>query len=150
MADPRDKTSFDNIDYHATTMYADAIGDIVFDPTKEGGSAVVGRAVMRVAGGKIRLVGDGDKVAGKLLKVESDGACSVQDEGYCPLPGGEGAVLTVGRPFVGDLGAAGARGFIREAAAPGAAYVEATADDVSNQRGEIVDSSVATETVVKL
>jgi hypothetical protein len=146
----RDEQSYDGLDFHASTYKADGSGDIVFDATKDGGSAVVGKAVMLTGDGLIRLTADGVRVLGQLHRVESDGMCSVQDEGFIDPPGGEAATLTQGAPFVGALLVGGLRGGVRAIGASGAAYAEAAADDTQNGRGQIVNNANTAKVVCKL
>lgn len=87
---------------------------ITYDQDEEGGSAQVGLAVTFSADDTVALVGDGEAVVGKLLKVERDNKCSVQVGGVMTLPGGENATLTRGKKIVGDLGPSSAKGYIRE------------------------------------
>lgn len=143
----RNDVDFRGVHADYTSYKADGV-DIVYDPLQPGGSAAVGKAVM-VSGHKtVRLTGDGARVKGKLLKVEQDGVCNIQDEGYGDLPAGDGAAVTPGRPFVGALGAGAARGFIREVPAAGGAYAQAVANDTQNGRGEIIDSATPAKTMV--
>lgn len=140
MADPRNAVN--NIaKYRAQTFAHDAT--IVYDATAAGGSAQVGLAVTQEGSQTVSLVGDGEEVEGKLIKVESDGFCVVQIEGEMTLPGGEGATLTEGASIVGDLGASSAEGYIR-------AVATGTAAELGRTRGTIVDSSTATAVVVRL
>ena len=44
----------------------------------------------------MQLVGDGEPVLGKLIKVEADNMATVQVAGGCTLPGGTSATLTHG------------------------------------------------------
>jgi hypothetical protein len=149
MATGRDEPGYQNLHAEYTTYKADG-ADIVYSETAANGSLVVGRAVMISTHRTVRLAGDGDRVRGKLVKVESDGMVSVQDDGFADLPAGDGAAVTPGRKIVGALGPAGARGYIREVAASGAAYAEAAADDNNNGRGEIIDSADTTKVIVDL
>lgn len=123
--------------YRAKTYPHDAT--IVYDSTEENGSAQVGLAVSIESDNLITLVGDGENVEGKLIKVESDGFCVVQVEGEMTLPGGDGATLTAGLKIVGDLGAAAAEG-----------YIQAVAAQHTVSRGTIIDASVTTAVVVRL
>lgn len=139
MADPRAANSFELGPYphQVATFPYDAT--IVYDATKEGGSDQVGLAVSIESDNLVTLVGDGENVLGKLLKVEADGFCSVQHSGFMTLPGGDGATLTAGLKIVGDLGAANAEGYIRAVN---------TEDTVS--RGMILDASTTTAVDVLL
>lgn len=117
---------------------------ITYDASEEGGSAQVGLAVTISANaGVIALVGDGEFVLGKLLKVESDGKCSVQTKGVMELPGGNGASLTIGKAIVGDQNATPADGYIREVAT-------ATAAELGVQNGKIWNPATTTAVVVHL
>lgn len=137
MADPRAAVSYEGIGYEAETFAHD--DTIVYDATKVGGSAQVGLAVTLESSKTASLIGDGENLLGKLIKVESDGFCVVQTGGYMTLPGGSGATLTAGLRVVGDLGAASAEGYIQAVS---------TQDTVS--RGMIIDSSTTTAVVVRL
>lgn len=139
----REDTSLEGIGYEGVTLKADNSGDIVYDATQPYGSAAVGRAVMMSGNRQIRLVGDGQAIYGKLLKVEPDGMCTVQDDGKCHLPAGAGAVITVDSKVVGDLGAGGARGFIRNVDA-------AVLAEVAAARHIIMDVGDPTRTWVNL
>lgn len=137
MADPREVTSHIGIGYFAETFPHD--GTIVYNAALEGGSAQVGLAITLEADNAVSLVGDGENVLGKLIKVEPGGVCVVQVGGTVTLPGGDGATLTAGLKIVGDLGAASAEGYIQNAS---------TQHTVS--RGRIVDASDPTAVVVAL
>lgn len=137
MSDPRSEVSFLGIGYKAFTYPHD--NTIVYDETEEGGSAQVGLAVTLESHGTVSLVGDGEQVEGKLMKVEPDGFCVVQNGGVMTLPGGDSATLTVGLKIVGDLGPASAEG-----------YIQAVATQHTVSRGRIIDGSVATAVVVEL
>lgn len=136
MANPRDAVNHLS-KYRAKTYPHD--NTIVYDADAEGGSAQVGLAVTLESNNTISLVGDGEQVEGKLIKVESDGFCVVQVEGEMTLPGGSGATLTAGLKIVGGLGPDSAEGYIQ---------VASTQHTVS--RGTIIDSSTATDVVVRL
>jgi len=156
--DPRAFTGFEGIGLETITCYADDFGTetatIVWSATEAAGSAQVGLAVMVVAvsnsKAEIDLVTDGQAVLGKLLRVEADGACTVQIAGACTLPGGDSATLTLGARIVGDLGAASAPGYIRAVAATTGSYVQGTIDDVSRGRGLILDNATTTAVEVWL
>lgn len=137
MADPREAVSHIGIGYFAITYPHD--DTIVYDATLAHGSAQVGLAVTLEASNAISLVGDGEEVEGKLVKVEPGGMCVVQTGGNVTLPGGEGATLTAGVKIVGDLGAAAAEGYIQNAS---------TQHTVS--RGRIVDATDPTAVIVTL
>ena len=137
MSDPREAVSFLGIGYTAYTYPHD--NTIVYDANVVGGSAQVGLAVTLETAGAVSLVGDGEEVEGKLIKVEPGGFCVVQTGGVMTLPGGSGATLTVGTKIVGDLGAASAEG-----------YIQSVAAQHSVSRGTIIDPSTATAVVVRM
>lgn len=116
---------------------------VLYDSTKERGSSQVDLAVGVLAGGIIELVSDGEAVLGRLDSVESDGVCRVQTGGTTYLPGGSAATLTEGTTFIGALGAASAKGYIRSAAS-------GTAAELIKARGMIVDNTTATAVEVDL
>jgi hypothetical protein len=129
------------------TFKADG-ADITFSAASPNGSAVVGRAVMLSAAGTVRLTGAGSAVLGQLVKVEWDNMCTVMTEGVTELPKGDNAIA-VGDQIVGDTLSA-VRGYIRGAAAPGAAYAEAAADDSSVAAHKVLDATTATAIEVLL
>jgi hypothetical protein len=141
MADPRNTVAFDDIGYEAQTFLIDN-STITYSATATNGSASVGLAVALSAAETVELVGDGEEVIGKLIKVESDNKAVVQTAGYMTLPGGTGASLTVGKKIVGDL-LVSAEGYIREVAT-------GTAAELGVARGFIVDAGTTTAVVVKL
>lgn len=114
---------FDDQRYNAQTFWADNL-TIVFDQAQNNGvpATMLGKAVtFAAAADTVALAADGDAVIGKLIKVEKDGACTVQNKGNATLPAGNAATVTPGRKLVGALGPAGARGYVRDAAAATAA-----------------------------
>ena len=139
MADPREDVQFEGIGYQAITYTHD--NTIVYSATVVGGSAQVGLAVTLESDGEVSLVGTGEEVEGKLVKVEPGGIAVVQVGGIMTLPGGDSATLTVGARIVGDLGAASAEGYIQAAAA-------GTAADHVVSRGRIIDNDTTTAVVV--
>lgn len=141
MADPRATVDFEGIGYEAQTYLHD--NTIVYSATVANGSSQVGLAVTIESANTVTLVGDGEGVLGKLIKVESDGFCVVQTGGHMTLPGGDGATLGVQKKIVGDLGAASAEGYIREVAT-------GTAAELGVARGYIIDAGTTTAVVVKL
>jgi len=142
VADPRKTTSYEGIGFRAETFSIDA-STITYSATTVGGSAAVGKAVTESAAGVVALAGDGVKVKGKLILVEPDGKCTVQTKGYCPLPGGNGASLTIGKGIVGAVDGSSNPGFIREVAT-------GTAAELGRQTGQIIDASTTTAVVVDL
>src|SRR3990172_12911660 len=112
MADPRAAVSFEGISPVIATFKHDST--IVYDRTQDGNSAQIGLAVtLSTTDDTVTLVGDGERVLGKLLSVGPDGFCAVQIGGGMTLPGGAGATLTIGTKVMGDLGAAAAEGYIQ-------------------------------------
>lgn len=143
MSDPREAVAFDDIDFRSVTYNHD--DTIVYDADAQGGSAQVGLAVTLESNKTVSLVGDGESVEGRLIKVEPGGIAVVQNKGYVKLPRGTSATLTAGKKIVGDLLVA-AEGYIREVAT-------ATAAELGVARGRVIDASVATdaaEVVVEL
>lgn len=140
MADPRAAAKKVGIGYKAETYAHD--NTIVYSATVANGSASVGLAVSLESDEVVTLAGDGENVLGKLIKVESDGFCVVQTEGYMTLPAGTSASLSAGKKIVGDL-LVSEEGYIREVAT-------GTAAELGVARGFIVDASTTTAVVVKL
>jgi hypothetical protein len=148
MADPRKTVSYQGIGKLPVSYQIDE-STITYDVTRSGGSSQVGLAVKMSADDTIALVGDGDRVHGKLLGVEADGLATVQVKGYMTLPAGDGATVTVGKRIVGALGADSAEGYVREiadASSGSAAEINALA----KAAGEIVNVSDATAVWVLL
>jgi len=142
MADPRNAVVFDGIGYQAETYIIDN-ETIVYDADEPGGSEAVGLAVSVVLGSTVGLAADGEPVLGKLILVESDGKAVVQTGGYCELPGGEAATLTLGAAIVGAEDAESAPGYIRTADSTTAAELALCAH-------KIIDADDATAVIVKL
>lgn len=142
MADPRNTVDFVGIGYRAETFLIDN-STITYSATATNGSSQVGLAVNLSTDKTVQLVGDGEDVLGKLIKVESDNKAVVQTKGYCTLPGGSGATLTLGEKIVGDLGASSAEGYIRVVAT-------GTAAELGHARGRIIDNDTTTAVVVDL
>jgi hypothetical protein len=142
MADPR-AIKHDNLGDEPFATFDYDNSTITYDETKQpGNSAAVGKAVTMIGNKSIALVADGDLIVGRLERVEKDGRCRVKYRGHVRLPGGNGATLTVGTPVVGALGAASAKGFVRNAAA--------TAADALKKRGFITDVSDTTSVEIFL
>lgn len=135
MADPRNAVNH-LAKYRAMTYPHD--DTIVYSAAEENGSAQVGLAVTIESDNLISLVGSGEQVEGKLIKVESDGFCVVQVEGEMTLPGGTSATLTAGLKIVGDL-LVSAEG-----------YIQAASTEHTLSRGTIIDASTTTAVVVRL
>ncbi len=71
---------------HAQYVTRKAASGIAYDAAQPNGSAHVGKAVMQTGDDEVGLVTDGLEIAGKLIKVEPDNFCTIQDEGYADLP----------------------------------------------------------------
>lgn len=78
------ENQFYNLQAEYVTMKYDS--SIVYDVTKQHGATQVGMAVMMTGQGTVGLVTTGSEVYGQLVKVDNDGYCTIQDEGYCSLP----------------------------------------------------------------
>lgn len=144
MANPRDIVEFEGIDHVTATFKIDAV-TIVYDSAQPGGAAatMIGKAVSLSADDTIQLTSDGEAVIGKLLLVEAGNKATVQVGGFCTLPGGASAALTRGKTIIGALGAASAKGYIREAAS-------GTAAELVLARGRIIRNGTTTAVVVQL
>jgi len=150
MSDPRLSASVVGVGARFATFEVDD-SSITYDADYAGGSEQVGLAVNLSDDLTIQLVGDGEFVLGKLIKVEADNMCTVQIGGGCTLPGGDGATLTHGLRIVGDLGASSAEGYIRNAAV-GTNQDPTTAEmtEMLNARHMIIDASTTTAVEVML
>ena len=98
-----DYLNFYEIGAHYTTFRAGA--SIVYDQLQKNGSVHVGKAVMMSGAETVDLVTTGSEIIGKLIKVEPDGMCSVQDEGYCEVPS-DGTTITYTQANNGLVGGA--------------------------------------------
>lgn len=141
MADPRLDVNFVNIGYRAETFKIDN-STITYSATEDNGSAQVGLAVTLSAAETVALAADAEPIVGKLISVTADNYCTVQTKGYCTLPGGTSATLTLGSAIVGDLLVA-AKGYIRSSDG-------ATAAEIIGQTGKIIDAGTTTAVVVDL
>jgi hypothetical protein len=142
MANPRAIVDYMGIGFKAITMVADGT-TIVYDSTKNNGSASVGLAVQATGNNIAALTVDASEVLGRLERVEADGMCVVQIEGGCELPAGNAATVTAGTRIVGALGAAAAPGYIRNVAG-------ATAAEGAVAGHRILDATVTTAVKVML
>lgn len=141
MSDPRADVDFVGIGYRAETFAIDD-STIIYSATADNGSPVVGRAVTLSAAKTVALAADAEPIKGKLIQVHSDNFATVQTKGYCELPGGTSATLTLGSAIVGDL-LVSAKGYIRSSDG-------ATAAEIIAQKGEIIDAGTTTAVVVDL
>lgn len=119
---------------------------ITYDATKANGAAttMIDKAVTFSADDTVALCADGDAVVGKLISVTADLKASVRVKGYVTLPGGASATLTRGKKIVGALGAASAKGYIRDAIVSGATYAAAEANEAQKARGQIYNVGTTT------
>jgi hypothetical protein len=140
----RSQVAYDGIREDSISMKIDN-STIVYDSTKANGAAttMIGKAVVLSADDTVALCADGDAVFGKLLKVEADNFATIQRWGMADLPAGASAATTRGNRIVGALGAASAKGYIRDAAA-------ATAAELVKARGVIVNVADTTHVWVDL
>lgn len=149
MADPRGNVSFAEIAPKYATFKIDN-STIVYNAAQDngcggsGGISTFGLSVTESTDATVALCADGDHVAGRLIAVSADNFATVQIYGGCLFPGGASATLTAGAKFVGALGAASAKGYIRAVAAAGGSYVQAQAVDTQKGRGSIEDASTTT------
>jgi hypothetical protein len=151
MTNPRIAPSVVGVDAKYNTFIIDD-STITYDADYAGGSAQVGLAVRLLPGtaNAVELVGDGEAVLGKLIKVEADNRCTVQTHGGMALKAGTAATLTIGKKIVGDLLVA-AEGYIREVADP--TTVDPTLAqllELNASRGMIVnpDTTTAVEVIL--
>jgi len=144
MADPRNIVLHTDNGAEYETFIIDN-STITYDGTLADGAAttMIGKAVTLSADDTVALCADGDAIVGKLISVESDLKANVQIEGYMTLPGGSGATLTRGKKIVGALGAASAKGYIREVAT-------GTAAELGVARGQIWNNGTTTAVGVSL
>lgn len=151
MASGRNQVDYTDIGRVDITMKIDA-STVLFDATKTGGAdpTMIGKAVTLSGNDTVALCADGEFVFGKLIQVFADDFCRVQVDGYADLPGGASAVLTRGKPIVGALGAASAKGYIREAIVAGGTYAAAEANEALKAIGQIVNNAVTTAVIVDL
>ena len=135
MPNPRAITDKEGIDVRRATYSIDA-STITYDKTKAFGSAQAGvnLAVTLSASDTVALVADGDAVLGLLESVEPDGKCTVAVAGHLKFKKGNAATVTNGKKIVGALGAASAKGYIRD-------VNTATAAELGKMRGIIEDTS---------
>lgn len=142
MSDPR-KTVLNTEVFAPTRTRKIDNSTIVYDKTKVGGSAGVGKAVKFSADDTVALTTDGSEVLGVLESVEADGFCTVRERGPVSLPGGSGASLTLGKKIVGAVDGSSNGGFIREVAT-------GTAAELGKARGYICNNDDTTAVVVDL
>lgn len=142
MADPRKTVLNTDVEGPNRTRKIDA-STITYDSTKTGGADAVGKAVKLSADDTVALATDGSHVLGKLLLVEADGFCTVQENGNMDLPAGVGASLTLGKKIVGAVNGSGDGGYIREVAT-------GTAAELGLARGRIVNNDDTAKVVVEL
>lgn len=135
MANPRAITDKEGIDVRRATYSYDN-STITYDKAKANGSvsAGVNLAVTLSGSDTVALAADGDAVLGILEQVEADGKCTVSVAGHLKFKKGNGATVTNGKKIVGALGAASAKGYIRD-------VNTAVAAELGKMRGLIEDTS---------
>lgn len=141
MADPRLDVRFEGIGYQAETYKIDN-STITYSATEDNGSAQVGLAVTLSAAETVATAADAEGIRGKLIEVRADNYCTVQTKGFCTLPAGTSATLTLGAAIVGDLLVA-AEGYVRVSDG-------STAAEIIVQKGAIIDAGTTTAVVVDL
>ena len=135
MANPRAITDKEGLDVRRATYSIDN-STITYDKTKAFGSAQAGVNLAVVLSGNdtVALCADGDAILGILEQVEADGKCTVSVAGHLKFKKGNGATVTLGKKIVGALGAASAKGYIRDVNTN-------TAAELGKMRGLIEDTS---------
>lgn len=139
LSTPRNIVGFEETDGpHDLTFKIDN-STITYDATKANGAAttMIDKAVTMSADDTVALAADGDRIIGKLIKVEGDNKCSVRVHGFVTLPGGNGATLTRGLAVVGALNASSEKGYVRVAAS-------GTAAELVKCRGMIISNGTTT------
>lgn len=135
MPNPRNAIAFESIaspsDY--VTYNIDGV-TIVFDGTKPNGAAttMIDKAVTFTADDTVGLTVDASRVVGKLIRVSGDGKCTVQVGGFMDFPAGASASVSLGKQIVGALGAAAAKGCIREVNTGAAAELGVSRGSIQN------------------
>jgi hypothetical protein len=139
MSDPRAVVVVDGANAEYATFLIDN-STITYSATVAGGSSQVGLAVTMSAAGTVALAADGERIAGKLIKVDKDLFATVQVGGGMTLPAGTTPGLTLGKKIVGCLLVA-AKGYIRgvNTAAPA---------ELGVADGVIIDGTTDTTAVV--
>jgi len=119
---------------------------ITYDATKANGAAatMIGFAVSLSADDTVQLASDGEAIVGKLISVTADLKCSVRVLGFVTLPAGASATVTRGKKIVGALGAASAKGYIRDVVVAAASYAASEANEAQKARGLIIDVGTTT------
>lgn len=139
--------SFTEIGALFATFAVKSGGSITYDRTYEGNTPEFGRACSMSADSEVNLSADAEAVVGRLVKVEKDPTytyvCTVQVAGFMALPAGDSATITRGKKIVGALGAASAKGYIRDVAT-------GTAAELGVARGIVVDEAAQTAVIVLL
>jgi hypothetical protein len=142
MSDPRLTSDFQGQNAEFMTFPIDN-STITYSATVAKGSASVGKAVTFTSAGDgtIKLTEDAERVVGRLVLVTHDNYATVQVRGAMKLPPGDSASITEGKAIVGDLGAANAKGYIREVATGTAAELGVChgyiIEDAADSNGEI-------------
>lgn len=121
----RQQVDYTDVRVSFQSFWADGV-TIVSDQTQPEGAAatMIGKSVTFSGDDTVALCADGDALIGKLIRVDGSGLCTVQVRGCATLPAGASATVTRGRRAVGALGAASAKGYMRQVVSPGAAYTQ--------------------------
>lgn len=139
--------SYNDIGALFATFAVNSGGDITYARTSEGQTPEFGRACTLSGDSEVDLCADAEAVLGRLVKVEKDPTytyvATVQVSGFMALPAGDSATITRGKKIVGDLGAASAKGYIRDVAT-------GTAAELGVARGIVVDEAAQTAVIVLL
>lgn len=146
----RNQVDYTDIGYDAITLKVDGT-TIIYDQTQPRGApaTMLDKAISLSADDTAQLCQDGDCVVGKLLEVFKDGFCTVQHKGFTTLPAGAAAVVTRGRTIVGALGAASARGYIRQTSIS-TTPTQAEVAEQARGRGRIWNTADTTNVVVDM
>lgn len=83
MTDPRDLSSFNELDRHETTFKSSGLSHS--DAPTGGIPENPGSAVSLLSNGTVSKGSAGDRLFGKVVKYESDGRVTVADRGYMKL-----------------------------------------------------------------
>ena len=112
---------------------------ITFERGVGNGTSHVGRWCSLSADMTVQLAADGEGLVGKLLKVQANGLATLEFEGArMKADAGDGITLVRGRGIVGALGAASARGYVRNP------VVTANATGIAERlaaRGTVIDAA---------
>jgi hypothetical protein len=126
---------------HAQYVTFKAGAGIAYSETEKNGSAHVGKFVMHSADGEVDLVTNGLEICGKLIKVEPDNFCTVQDEGYADGP--SDGVITYTNAANGLVGGTTAGTAKAATAVPAAGAVRGAKAVKSDGAGRVIVKFIA-------